>query len=62
MARKAKGRPSAADWPIINFTNFYWKPEISPFFRVLLLVELVLCGLCVFGACILVLIKLINFL
>ncbi len=61
MARKAKRRPrSAAEWPIINFTNFYFKPELSVFFRLLLLLEFVLCGLCVLGTAVLALLKFVN--
>lgn len=63
MARKAK-RHSAKmpKWPIINFTTFNFKPELSPFFRVLLFLEFILCGFCVFGATVLALLKFVNYL
>ncbi|PIV00987.1 hypothetical protein COS54_01840 [Candidatus Shapirobacteria bacterium CG03_land_8_20_14_0_80_39_12] len=61
MARKAKRHSAKAPkWPIVNFTKFKFKPEFSPFCRLLLFWEFVLCGLCVFGAAVLLLLKLVN--
>lgn len=59
MARKAKGRTRGI-FPIINPTNFYFKPGISPLFRALLFFELIICSFCVLGAVFLVVLKFVN--
>jgi hypothetical protein len=58
----AKKKKTGSSWPIINFTLLDFKPEFSPFVRVLLLAELVLVGLCVLISLALTLLKAFGYL
>jgi len=60
MARKVQRAAKASWFPIENFTNFYFKPDLSPFFRVAIFIELVLCSLCVLGTLFLAVLKFIG--
>lgn len=60
MARKVQKLRKEKWFPVENFTNFYFKPDLSPFFRVVIFLELVLCSLCVLGALFLAVLKLLN--
>ena len=57
MARKVQRAAKASWFPVENFTNFSFKPELSPFFRVAIFIELILCSLCVLGALFLAILK-----
>lgn len=57
MARKAKGSPKGNLFPIVNFTNFSFNAKLSPLFRMLILVELIFCALCVVGTLLLIALK-----
>lgn len=50
MARKAKGSAGEQGFPVENFTNFSFKPGLTPFFRLLIFIEFIFCGFCVLGA------------
>jgi len=50
MARKAKDLAGRQQFPVENFTNFSFKPDWNPIFKAMIITEFILCGLCVLGA------------
>jgi len=60
MARKVQKHSRGAIFPVENFTNFYFKPDLSPFSRALIFLELILCSFCVLGAVFLLILKLLG--